>query len=592
MKNSISFILLFLLIPLWSFAQWTDNVEENTMVFDDANDQVLPKVAVNPSNGESYISWFSTDMSYQYDVYMQRLDADGYKLWADDGLLISDHPTWTWVTDYDLVIDHSGNAILVTQDKRTGISNVFAYKISANGDFIWGEDGVGLSNNDGFNPSPKAIVLDDNSVIFGWKHEPSVQGFSEINLQKLNADGIATWADFTTISNDSMHCLMPYFLKSDNNSVIATWVEVENVDTVMGNWPNMYIYAQKIDSDGNFMWDEKVAVDDSDNMPLKSFMPSLTVDGNGGFIIAWMAFPTGPNYSSYIQHINADGQPQWKPNGINVSDSVQFLHTYPKVAYLPEHGETFVFWNEQREYSGTDIRNAIFGQKFDSSGEPQWQPGGMIFDGMYQDPDTVVTLQNISLGDPDEITLFFGKEFLQIESPDTLIISRYHAMKINRDGQLAWDAGKPLISNAPSSKFGFDNSLLCNDQWVIVWADNRNDPDHSYITGIYAQNITINGNMGPSAVEEISTEKTARISAMPNPFSNLVTIRYDLPERGHIRMDLYSMDGSLIKNIIDDIQPKGSSGVELNTSNLTNGFYLLMLKTHHDVIIHKIVKGN
>lgn len=152
------------------------------MIHDNANDQILPKVAVNPSNGESYIPWFSTDMSSPFDVYIQRLDADGNKLWADDGLLISHHPTWTWVTDYDLKIDNDGNAILVTQDERTGNSNVFAYKITANGDFVWGEDCVGLSKNDGFNPSPKAIILDDNSVMLGWKNEPTVPDFSEFML--------------------------------------------------------------------------------------------------------------------------------------------------------------------------------------------------------------------------------------------------------------------------------------------------------------------------------------------------------------------------------------------------------------------------
>lgn len=590
MKNLTGFILYFLLIPLWSFAQWTGNVEENTLIHDDANDQVLPKVAVNPSNGESYISWFSTDMSSPFDVYMQHLDADGNKLWADDGLLISDHPTWTWVTDYDLKIDNDGNAILVTQDERTGNSNVFAYKISANGDFIWGEDGVGLSNNDGFNPSPKAITLDENSVMFGWEYEPSVPDFSEIMLQKLNADGTTPWSDYTIISSDSMHCLMPYFLKSDNNSVIATWVEVENVDTAVGNWPNMYIYAQKIDSDGNFMWDEKVAVDSSENMPLKSFMPSLTADGNGGFVIAWMAFPGWMNYSSYIQHINANGQPQWTPNGVNVSDSVQFLHTHPKVAYLPEHGETFVFWNEQREYSGTDIRNAIFGQKFDLSGEPQWLSGGMMFDGMYQVPDTIVSLQNISLGGLDEITLFFGKEFLQIESPDTLLMSRYHAMKINRDGQLAWSIGKPLISNAPSNKFGFENSLLCNDQWVIAWADNRNDPDHSYITGIYAQNLHIDGGAGPTAVDDFYPVQQESITAMPNPFSNRLLIRFKVPDSGIIKIDLYAMNGSLVCNVTHSHQSSGISSVELETSNLAKGTYFLRMETADGVSMHKIIK--
>ncbi|MCF8365872.1 MAG: T9SS type A sorting domain-containing protein [Bacteroidales bacterium] len=590
MKNLTGFILYFLLIPLWSFAQWTDNVEENTVVFDDANYQLLPKVVTNPSNGESFISWFSTGTNYQFAVFMQRLDADGNKLWADDGLLISDHPTMTWVTDYDLKIDNDGNAILATQDLRTGNSNVFAYKISANGDFIWGDDGIGLSNTGGFNPSPKAVILDDNSAIFGWEHEPSGQGYSEIMLQKLAADGTASWADYTAISNDSMHCLMPYFLKSDNNSVIAAWVEVEHVDTAMGNWPNMYIYAQKISSDGNFMWDEKVAVDDADNMPLKPFMPSLTADGSGGFVIAWMAFPLGPNYSCYIQHIDANGQPQWTPNGINVSDSVQFHHTYPKVAYLPDYGETFVFWNELREIIGTGVMNAIFGQKFNLSGEPQWQSGGMMFDGMYQVSDTLIILQNICQGRPDEITLFFEKEFLQIESSDNLIMSRYHAMKINRDGQMAWNPGKPLISNAPSNKLRFGNSALVGDQWVLVWADNRNDPAHSDLTGIYAQNLHIDGGAGPTAVDDFLPVHQESITAMPNPFSNSVLIRFEVPDTGSVKIDLYSMDGSLVCNVTNSHQSPGISSVELETSNLAKGMYFLRMENADGVSMHKIIK--
>jgi len=592
MKNLTFFVLTLVLLPLWGIAQWTNNVSENTMIYDDLDDQVIPKVVVNPLTGESYVSWFSAEASYQFDVYMQRLDADGNKLWADDGLLISDNPTMTWVTDYDLKIDNEGNAILVTQDERTGSSNVFAYKISPDGNFLWGNDGIALSDDEGFNPSPKAMILDDNSVIFGWEHEPATQGFSQINLQKLATDGTAAWPEYSVISNDSMYCLMPHFVTSDNNSIIATWVEVEHVDTAVGNWPNMYIYAQKIDSDGNFLWDEKVAVDSSDNMPLKPFAPSMAADGNGGFIVAWMAFPAGPNYSSYIQHIDANGQAQWTQNGVNVSDSVQFLHTHPRAMFLPEYGETYVFWNEERNYSGTDVRNAIFGQKFDLSGEPQWQAGGMTFDGMYQVFDTVASLYSICLAGTDEITLFFEKEFLQIESMDTLIVSSYHAMKINRDGQPAWDIGKPLISNAASNKFALENSLLCDDQWVVVWADNRNDPEHEFLTGIYAQNITINGITGPTAVEEAVAENARSLSAIPNPFSNFLSIRFDMPEQGPVKMDLYSMDGSLIKNIVDDNRPKGISGIEINTSSLANGIYLLRLETAGGVNMKKIVKGN
>jgi hypothetical protein len=325
-------------------------------------------------------------------------------------------------------------------------------------------------------------------------------------------------------------------------------------------------------------------------MPLKPFMPSLTADGSGGFVIAWMAFPSGPNYSCYVQHIDENGQTQWTPNGINVSDSVQFHHTYPKVAYLPEHGETFVFWNELRIYSGTDFSNGIFGQKFDSSGESQWQPGGMMLDGMYQVSDTLIILQNICPGRSDEITLFIGKEFLQVESSDNLIISKYHAMKINRDGQLAWNAGKPLISNAPSSKLRFENSALVGDQWVLVWADNRNDPTHSDITGIYAQNLNIEGGAGLTAIDDFFPVRQGSITAMPNPFSNSVLIRFEVPDSGSVKIDLYTMDGSLVCNVINTHQRPGTSSVELETASLAKGMYLLRMKTPDGVSMHKIVK--
>jgi len=592
MKNLTFFVLTLVLLPLLGSAQWTSNVSENTMIYDDLDDQVLPKVVVNPSTGDSYVSWFSTEANYPFYVFMQQLDADGNKLWDDDGLLISDNPTMTWVTDYDLKIDNEGNAILVTQDERTGSSNVFTYKISPDGNFLWGNDGIALSDDEGFNPSPKAMMLDDNSAIFGWEHESATQGFSQINLQKLSADGTPAWPEYSVISNDSMYCLMPNFVNSDNNSVIAAWVEVEHVDTAVGNWPNMYIYAQKIDSDGNFVWDQKVAVDSSGNMPLKPFSPSMKSDGNGGLLIAWMAFPAGPNYSSYVQHITADGEMQWQSNGIAVSDSVQFVHSHPKIEYLKEYDETYVFWYEYRMYGETDVRNAIFAQKFASDGSALWQAGGQAFDGMYEVYDTTLVLHNVCSDEDGNLTVFFEKEFYEFGSNDTLISANLHAMKINRDGQFIWDVEKPLISNAASNKFALENSLLFNDQWVVVWADNRNDPEHENVTGIYAQNITNNGMIGPTAVEEAVAENARSLSAIPNPFSNFLSIRFDMPEQGPVKMDLYSIDGSLITNIVNYDRPKGISEIEINTSSLANGIYLLRLETAGGVNMKKIVKGN
>ena len=166
-------ILFFVLAPLAVLCQWSNNPSLNTKIIDTVGMQVLPKVAVN-TNGESYISWFSqADTLSNFDIYLQRLDADGNKLWNDDGLLVSNHPTWTWVTDYDLTIDTDGDAILVTQDARTGFSDVFAYRISPDGTFEWGPDGIALTNDDNFDPSPQAVVTTDENIVFMWSVEPS-----------------------------------------------------------------------------------------------------------------------------------------------------------------------------------------------------------------------------------------------------------------------------------------------------------------------------------------------------------------------------------------------------------------------------------
>ena len=186
MKKKIFTYLMLICFPFLLFAQWSDDPSLNTEIIDTIGEQILPKVVVNADNGESYISWFSKFDNLNYDVYMQRLDADGNKLWAENGLLISNNTTDTWVTDYDLVIDNDGCAVLVTQDLRTGYSDVYAYRISPDGEFLWGDDGIALTNNTDFNPSPRAIVTQDGNIVFAWGVEDPIDTtkFWRAHLQK------------------------------------------------------------------------------------------------------------------------------------------------------------------------------------------------------------------------------------------------------------------------------------------------------------------------------------------------------------------------------------------------------------------------
>lgn len=156
----LMYLLLFAgLYPL--SAQWNNDPLQNLAVADTSGEQVLPKIQPT-SDGGCYISWFDS-RSGNYDVYLQRLNARGEIQWAPKGLLVSNHPQQSWLVDYDLAVDPDDNALLVFADIRNGGSSdldVFAYKIAPDGSFLWGPDGIGLSDvsSSDFEAAPKVAA--------------------------------------------------------------------------------------------------------------------------------------------------------------------------------------------------------------------------------------------------------------------------------------------------------------------------------------------------------------------------------------------------------------------------------------------------
>lgn len=595
MKKKSFLYLLVCILPFVAFAQWSNNPNLNTKIVDTIGEQILPKVVVNPDNGESYISWFSEFDSSQFDVYLQRLDADGNKLWAEEGLLISNHPTWTWVTNYDLVIDNEGCAVLITQDQRSGNSDVYAYRISPEGEFLWGDDGITLTNDTENNFSPRAVVTHDGNFVFAWDSDPvGTEQFVTLYLQKVSVEGQILWDDDVIISNDTMDLMLPYFnvlFQSEDNSTIIIWVETVFNDTVggLGGSVNMYPYVQKIDDEGNFVWQNKVAIDTLDNMILKPFMPSNTSDGNSGLFIAWMAFPTPSYYTVYVQHINAEGVAQWTPNGVNVSDLTQFEHTGPVLNYFLQHDELFVFWDEWRQYSGTDVECAVFGQKISGTGERLWTNQGESFTPWYQWLDSAVYVRGISTASDDDFTVFIEDERWN-SIPTTHVETAFHAMRIDRDGAFVWEDEKIVITSANSEKSRMVYCDLVNNQWIIAWADNRNDPQFEYETGVYAQNISVDGKLGPLSIPEKPMENILHVIVSPNPATNEVTINYNLTTVGLVNITLLDMNGKLLIQQSEGTQVTGLYSKQLDVSGLAPGIYLIKLQVGNSAVYCKIIK--
>jgi len=69
----------------------------------------------------------------------------------------------------------------------------------------------------------------------------------------------------------------------------------------------------------------------------------------------------------------------------------------------------------------------------------------------------------------------------------------------------------------------------------------------------------------------------------PNPFNPVTTLRYDLPEQGHVRITIYDMLGRDVKTLINEYQDPGYRSIIWDATNdygkpVSAGMYLYQIQ--------------
>jgi hypothetical protein len=306
MKVKISLFLFLAITTYYSTAQWSDDPLENTPIAVMAGEEVIPKIATSAS-GTSYVAWFSNEAG-NYNVRLQKLDVYGVKMWGDDGLLVSNHQSMTWLTDWDMALDHEEHAILTFQDIRTGNNNIFAYRISPAGEFEWGANGLQLSNSaTAFNVSPKVIVTDSNNVVIAWQADDA------IIRQKISPAGQKLWGDDGITLSGPNTFSWPQLLAVGGDEVIMKYFEDSGVPWA----PTRHVYAQRYDQSGNDVWANPAVISNAGGISAWTQIFSFIGDGNDGCVIAWHDDRDNNMLASvFVQQINASGQTvfsdQWR----------------------------------------------------------------------------------------------------------------------------------------------------------------------------------------------------------------------------------------------------------------------------------------
>ena len=128
------------------------------------------------------------------------------------------------------------------------------------------------------------------------------------------------------------------------------------------------------------------------------------------------------------------------------------------------------------------------------------------------------------------------------------------------------------------------------------------DTTSNYISGFYFQLEAIFGyieiypafspgtvtiDLGTAVDEESTTQLPAEFRLeqnVPNPFNPSTSIAFALPERSHVRLDVYNILGQRVRTLVDDILPPGCHSVNFDGNDgngrpLATGIYLYVIKT-------------
>ncbi|MFC2106802.1 FlgD immunoglobulin-like domain containing protein [Bacteroidota bacterium] len=470
MKKLYLLFAILILLHITTFSQWSSNPAINNIINNMSGEQAIPKIATC-SNGDSYIGFFSNE-SGNYNVRLQRLNPLGNEMWAANGILISNHTQMSWLTDWDMTADPSGYAILTFQDVRNGgNNNVVAYRIAPDGTFAWGADGLALSNSTAFDVSPKVVATSAGNAVFAW------QADDVIILQKVDASGNLLWgANGITLTSTDTYS-WPQLLPVGTDEVILKYFH----DSGPPNAPTRHVYAQKYDANGAAVWTSPATVSNAGGISAWTQIFSFINDGSDGFYMAWHDDrDNNMDASAFVQHVDNTGTPTYIANGVEVATQSGRERFYPDLALPPGSADVYVVWSET---NSDQNQWGISGQKINSSGNLLWPSSGMAFIGLS-------SVQVSPIGTRSSPT-----DFVVIyEEHSTVMNSTVKAMRMDANGAFIWSPSMKTMCSIASEKVHSVANNFNNNQWIASWEDNRNGNKD-----IYAQNIQLDGSLGPYA---------------------------------------------------------------------------------------------
>lgn len=455
-----------------------------------------------------------------------------------------------------LIKDGKGGVIVAWTDRRTGIADIYAQRIDKNGNILWNANGVPVVEKAYKEHSPKIISDDHSGAILVWE-DLRVDSTFDIWAQRIDSNGNTLWQNggISVCLQDSNRINHKVQRDGDGGAII-TWQDQRNGE---GDYD---IYAQHLDADGNYLWSPQgVAVCVA---PGNQINPKIDPEKKAdGVFIGWQDLRNGLDYDIYCNRIDSNGVALWGVTGKPVVQAVNNQSAIDILSNNKTEGVIFT-WKDKRanQYD-------IYCQKLDLNGNPEWQSNGV----------PVCTASGDQLN-PNIISDKNGGAIIVWQDERGTDFDIY-CQRVSYNGNTIWKNNGEAICLAVGDQTGPKNVPDNKGGLIVAWEDKRNVSKDIYIHHLLFEDTVTYPIDTP--ITSIKTLNSTAFRIYPNPTKGEFIVETSVTDIESIQV--IDIQGREMMNveIINDAH------ISMDITNLNKGSYFVLVKTKEGIFVEKVI---
>ena len=513
-------------------------------------------------------------------VALQLIDSLG-NFAFEEPIEVSDYASRSWLTVGNfLFVDRDGNAIVAIYDYRQGLDGegYTVYKISPEGEFIWGEEGITLEGETVHMECSYMSMcqMTDGSYVFAWSHTTQSTDYSHwcIELQRISADGEMLWnPEDVRLYDDKTTYSDCYVVDGGNNNVILLYSKGSSRE----------FYARKMDFDGASVWSEDTRIYNGGwgSVPVWTVMHVHPVAG-GGLMVSWNDDRYYENCEHpYMVYVQSNGELGFSIDNGQLLAISDWRTLNVRSLYDEASDSFYAIWIE---CSSSQAWNRVVAQRISKEGELVWGDTGIELKPMEQ---TNYGYFSIQPAINDEMAFFYMRSYTNNFGNVEAFVTTVNVNDTTARRECEFTKGSRV-----SEKAGLKSTPMIDGKyWVTKWTDNGSlESDKELTDRLMLQRVNYDFSLGmpEGAAVEATRNNDNSFVALATLVEGEAMFATDMAVATQATLAIYDINGALVATPFDGVLVAGRQYIEW-AADVPAGIYVATLTTAHGVETIKLL---